>query len=116
LNLIAETHSLFGPRFYLNPSYSFGDFTVAGRLKLILSNGYDTTNIYYDGGGFLGGIEPFYSFKLDGTSDLKFSASFDYVSLNPTIANGGLDPNNPSNQANPIFNLWTFGATYEVKL
>lgn len=114
-DLVAEPHAYYGPRFYLNPSYSFGDFALAARFKYILSNGYptptfSTPNPFYDGGGVLGGVEPSYSLKLDGSSDLKFTASFDDIIIFNVF---GDDKNY---DANANWTMWTFGTSYEVKL
>ncbi len=109
-NWTPESNAYFGPRLYFDPSYSFGDFNVAGRLKYVLANGNSQGSPYYDGGGFLGGIEPSYKLGLDASSDIKVYGSFDYVAW----LNGAFDINN--NRTNVIYNLWTFGATYEVKL
>jgi len=105
-----EEHAFYGPRLYLNPSYSFGDLSIAGQLKFVLQNNYSQTEAAYDGGGFLGGIGPSYLMKLDASSDIKISAAYDYIAwLNVLGADGSRD-------ANALYNLWTFGATYEVKL
>lgn len=109
-NLIAEPHPYYGPRLYLAPSYSFGDFTLAGLVKYIFSNGYSTSDGFYDGGGIRAGIDPSYRLKLDNSSDLKINASFDDI----LWMNGGYDAN--FNRTNVNYNLWVFGATYELKL
>lgn len=109
-NWTPEAHAFFGPRLYVTPSYSFGDLNIAGHLKFVLPNNYDQSNFSYDGGGFLGGLEPSYVLKLDGSSDLKVTGSFDYIAW----LNGAFDVH--KNRANVIYNLWTFGTTYEVKL
>jgi hypothetical protein len=109
-NWAPETNAYYGPRFYFNPAYSFGDFNLAGRLKYILANGYSQSDPSYDGGGFLGGLQPSYNFKLDSASNLNVYAEYDYVAW----LNGALDAND--NRTNVIYNLWTFGATYQVKL
>ncbi|HEV2352599.1 MAG TPA: hypothetical protein VGR89_00010 [Puia sp.] len=111
-NWSPEANAFYGPRFYLTPSYSFGDLAIMGRLKFVLPNNYDKSNLSdpYDGGGLLGGLEPCYTLKLDASSDIKISGSFDYIAwLNVLGADGTRD-------ANAIYNLWTFGTTYEVKL
>jgi hypothetical protein len=109
-NLTSEPFNYLGPRFYLNPSYAFGDFVVAGRAKYIFPNGYTYGNAYYDGGGFLFGIEPSIVFKLGSDSGLKFFTSFDDV----IQRNAAPDIND--NLTNVIYNRWTFGSNYEVKL
>jgi hypothetical protein len=104
------THNAFGTRFYVNPVAAFGDFTLSGRLKYIQSNGYAPGEAFYDGGGFLAGIEPSYKFTLDSQSALNLSASYDNI----TARRAGVDPLN--NVVDIIYNRWTVGADYEVKL
>ena len=113
-NWSPEGHAFYGPRFYLNPSYAFGDLTISGNLKYVLDNGNDRSSAYYDGGGFLGGIGPTYLLKLDSSSDFKLSILYDYIAwLNAAV---GVGETTGVRDANAIYDLWTFGATYEVKL
>ena len=99
-----------GPRFYLNPSYSFGDLSIAGRFKYILQNGYDASQVgLYDGGGFLLGIEPSYTVKLGTDSALRFFGSYDYILNVNTDLNTG-------QAANFYYNHFTFGTNYQIKL
>lgn len=111
-NLVAEPDPYYGARFYLNPSYSFGDLTVAAQVKYVLPNGYPTSDpAFYDDGGILAAIQPSYLLKLDNVSNVKITASYDYIAwLNrPDSTSGNFD-------ANVIFNYWTVGASYELKL
>jgi hypothetical protein len=107
---VAEAHNSFGARFYLNPSWAFGDFLLTGRVKYVLANGYDPSDLYYDGGGLLLGIEPSYKFTLDSRSAFKVSASYDNI----THDDGGVD--SQGNPVNVLFNRWTVGANYEIKI
>lgn len=109
-NFVVEAHNSFAPRFLMTTSYAFGDFVIAGRGKYILTNDYTTTDLYYDGGGWLLGIEPSYRVKFDDETALKFSASFDDI----YAINLGVD--NTGSRANVNFYLWTVGTTYELKL
>ncbi len=99
-----------GTRFYLTPSYSFGDFSVLARAKYILANNYPTTNFFYDGGGLLLGLEPSYQLKLDASSHLKFSAGYDYV----VWQNAEVDQ--LLTRVNVDYGHWTFATHYEVDL
>ena len=114
--LSAEPYSSFGPRFYFNPSYSWGDLLLAGRVKYNLANGYPpnlsngTPNPLYDGGGILAGLEPSYKLKLDSASFLKFSASYDYV----VYSNGSYDTQ--GDRVNIEYGHWTVGTQYEAHL
>jgi len=99
-----------GTRFYATPSYAFGDLTLAGRVKYVLSNGNPADNPLYFGGGWLAGLEPSYRLKLDSSSDLRFSASFDYVN----VSNAG--PDSSGNLEDVSYGHWTFGTNYEVSL
>jgi len=105
-NLVAESHYSYGPRFYLVPSYSFGDLAITGRAKYVLSNGYTAGDINYDGGGILLGIEPSYRMVLDSGSALKIFGSYDFIDA-LKYGVGSLDA---------TFNRWTFGSNFEVKL
>lgn len=109
-NWTPEPNAFYGPRFYLNPSYSFGDLSIGGTLKFVLPNNYSKSDASYDGGGLLAGLGPSYLVKLDSSSDLKISAAYDYVAWLSVLGTDG------SRDANAIYDLWTFGATYEVKL
>lgn len=109
-NFAVEAHNSFAPRFLLTASHAFGDFVIAARGKYILTNDYITTDLYYDGGGWLIGVEPSYRMKFDDDTALKFSASFDDI----YAINLGVD--NTGSRANVNFYLWTVGTTYELKL
>ncbi len=107
-----EPHNSFGPRFYVSPSYSFGDFALTGQVKAILPNDYapGDPSYLYDGGGWLYELEPSYRIKLDGVSSLRIFAAFDYVAWeNMGQAADG-------SRVKVIYNLWTLGTHYEVKL
>jgi hypothetical protein len=108
--LAVESRNSFAPRFYITPSIVLGDLVIAGRAKYILTNDYTTSDLYYDGGGWLLGIEPSYRVKFDNETSLKLSASFDDV----YAINSGVD--NSGTRANVNFNLWTVGTTYELKI
>jgi hypothetical protein len=110
--LATEADQYLAPRFYLNPSYAFGDFVLGVQLKYVLPNGYSTSDPsgLYDGGGLLAGIGPSYRLKLDGTSDLKLFGSYEYIIHH----NGGQDAN--LNLVDADYNLFTIGATYELRL
>ncbi len=107
-----EADNSYAPRFYVTPSYTFGDFAIAGNFKYILQNDYSTSNALYDGGGFLAGIEPSYHMKLDEGSSLLLSASYSYI----YAINKGLDPITNVFDANATYSFFTVGATYELKL
>jgi hypothetical protein len=106
----AEAHNSLGSRFYLDPAWAFGDFVLTGRVKYVLANGYDPSDLSYDGGGLLLGIGPSYQFHLDSRSSLKLSASYDNI----TADGAGADAQ--GNRVNIIYNRWTAGADYEIKL
>jgi hypothetical protein len=107
---MAEAHNSLGPRFYLDPSWAFGNFLLSGRVKWVMANGYDPGDSSYNGGGLLLGIEPSYKFNLDRQSDLKISASYDNI----TADGAGADAQ--GNRVNILYNRWTCGANYEIKL
>ncbi len=107
---VTEAHNSIGPRVYLNPSWAFGNFVLAGRVKYVLANGYDPTDLFYDGGGLLLGIEPSYKFTLDSQSALTVSASYDNITAN------GAGADALGNRVDVLFNYWTMGATYEIKI
>jgi hypothetical protein len=113
-NFVAEPHASYGPRFYLIPSYAFGDLTVAARAKYILPNGYAVGDPFYATcvPGFLVGVEPSWLLKLDSGSALRLSASYDYIDAQ----NAGTDSKDPTKLTDVIYNRFTFGANYEVKL
>jgi hypothetical protein len=108
--LAPEPYNSLGPRFYLAPSYAFGNFSLAGQVKYILRNGYPTDNLLYDGGGFLVGLEPSFLFKLDSVSSLKVSLGYDYVESfdGSTSALG--------NRTNVEYGHFTLGTRYEASL
>jgi len=108
--LVTEANQYWAPRFYLNPTYALGDLTVSGLLKYVLPNGYTTGDAFYDGGGWLAGLEPNYKFNLDGASDIKLKASYQFIIHH----NAGQDIN--LNYVDADYNLFTFGAYYEVRL
>ena len=107
-----EAHNSLGARFYLDPAWAFGDFALAGRVKYILANGYDPgpSDLSYDGGGLLLGIGPSYMFHLDSHSAFKLSASYDNI----TADGAGADAQ--GNRVTIIYNRWTAGVDYEIKL
>jgi hypothetical protein len=110
--LSGPSQELYGPRFYFNPSYVFGDFTLAGQAKYILSNGFspgDNSGLY-DGGGWLVGLEPSLLVKLDARSGLKFSAGYEYVFWQDG------DNDSSGNRVNVEYGHWSFGTDYEVTL
>jgi hypothetical protein len=108
--LATEADEFLAPRFYLSPSYAFGDFLVGIQLKYILPNGYAVGNSYYDGGGLLAGLGPSYKLKLDGTSNLKFYGTYDFILHH----NGGQDAD--LNYVDADYNLFMVGAIYELQL
>ncbi len=105
-----EPYNSLAPRFYASPSYAIGDFTLAGRVKYILANGYPMGNVFYDGGGTLMGLEPYLKVPLDPGSSLKISAAFDYVIASNMATDSSLD------RVDVDYTHWTFGTIYEVKL
>lgn len=107
---VAEANNSLGPRFYLDPSYAFGNFILSGRVKWVMANGYDPSDPLYDGGGLLLGIEPSYLIALDRQSAVKVSASYDNI----TADGAGADAQ--GNRVNILYNRWTCGANYEIKL
>ena len=107
---VAEANNSLGPRFYLDPSWAFGNFLLSGRVKWVMANDYDPSDSLYDGGGFLLGIEPSYKFPLDRQSAVKVSASYDNI----TADGAGADAQ--GNRVNILYNRWTCGANYEIKL
>jgi hypothetical protein len=106
--LVSGSNDSLGTRFYLTPSYAFGDFNLQARVKYILAN--DFSGALYDGGGFLLGLEPSYQLKLDAASHLKFSAGYDFV----LWQNGSYD--SLGNRVNVEYGHLTFGTHYEVSL
>ncbi len=105
-----QSVNLLGSRFYATPSYAFGDFTITGQFKYVLSNGYSSSDIgQYVGGGWLAGLEPSYKFQLDKSSSLRVSASYDYVHA----TGGGLFD---GSVVDVDYGHWTFGTHYEVNL
>ncbi len=110
---VADSSYSYGPRFYLNPSYTFGDFALAGRMKYVLPNGYGVNSAdplhSYDGGGFLLGIEPSFKFKLDESGlSLKIWASYDNINA----LGGGRD--SQGNLVNVLYDLWTLGTNCAI--
>ncbi len=108
--LVSGSNDSLGARFYLTPSYAFGDFTLLGRAKYILANDYPESDPLYDGGGFLLGLEPSYRLKLDASSHLKFSAGYDFV----LWQNGSYD--SLGDRVNVEYGRLTLGTYYEVSL
>ena len=108
--LVSGSNDSLGTRFYLTPSYAFGDFTLQARAKYILANNYSTTDSLYDGGGFLLGLEPSYQLKLDASSHLKFSAGYDFVFWK----DGSYDI--LGDRVNVEYGHLTLGTYYEVNL
>lgn len=111
-SLAAEPNLSFGPRAYLNASYAFGDFAVAGRAKYILANGYSVSvaPTFYDGGGYLLGIEPSYLWKVESDSAIRFFGSYDFI----TALNMGVDVTS-GQPTNLYYNRFVLGATYLLK-
>ncbi len=108
---VTGSNGSLGTRFYLTPSYAFGDLILSARGKYILANDYPTSDIAnYDGGGFLVGLEPSYVFKLDAASKLLFSAGYDYVVWRNAA------PDQSFNRVDVDYGHWTFGTHYEVNL
>jgi hypothetical protein len=107
---VAEAHNSLGARFYLDPAWAFGDLLLTGRVKYVLANGYASSDLLYDGGGFLLGIAPSYKIRLDRQSALRISASYDYINAD------GYGTDVLGNRVNVLFNRWTVGADYEIKL
>ncbi|HXL73521.1 MAG TPA: hypothetical protein VN963_07860, partial [bacterium] len=91
-------------------TYVFGDFSLMGIVKYIFQNNYAPGAEYYNGGGFLVGIEPTYRLRMGEDSSLKFSAGLDDVYAN----NYGVDVN--GNLTNVNFLFWTVSTSYEMKL
>jgi hypothetical protein len=104
-----QSENLLGTRLYATPSYCFGDFTVTGQFKYVLSNGFSQSDPLYVGGGWLVGLEPSYRFRLDKSSSLRVSASYDYIDA----INGGLLD---GNLIDVDYGHWTFSTHYEVNL
>jgi len=106
-----DSSYVYGPRIYLNPNYSIGDFNLAGQFKYILANGYsgssDTLH-QYDGGGYLMGVTPSLKFKMGGGMLFKVWATYDYINH----IGGGFDAN--GNLVNVYYNLWTLGMNYII--
>jgi hypothetical protein len=110
---VADTSYSYGPRFYLNPSYVFGDFALTSRIKYVLANGYGSNSTdplhSYDGGGLLLGIEPSYKIKLDESGmAIKIWASYDNINA----FGGGRD--SQGNLVNVLYDLWTLGTNYAI--
>jgi hypothetical protein len=108
--LVTESLNSNGPKIYADSTYAFDDFSITGQAKYIFQNDYSAGNAYYNGGGFLVGIEPAYNLKMDGDSTLKFSAGLDDVYAN----NYGVDAK--GNLTNVNFLFWTVTTAYEMKL
>ncbi len=108
--MVSQSNGSLGTRFYLTPSYAFGDFTVLAQVKYILANDYPIGNSFYDGGGFLLGLEPSYQLKLDASSHLKFSVGYDFIVWQ------NADTDQQLNRVNVDYGHWTFGTHYEVSL
>jgi hypothetical protein len=104
------SNEALGTRFYLYPSYAFGNFTLAARAKYILPNGEPQSGVFYDGGGYLLGLEPSLRLKLDQGSTLRFSLSLDTV----TSLGGGYDA--VGNRVDIQYGYCSFGTDYEVHL
>lgn len=111
-NFTAEPNSSYGPRVYFIPSLAMGEITLTGRAKYVFPNGYAVGDPLYATcvPGVLLGLEPSWTMKLDSGSALKLTVSYDYIAAQ----NAALDANN--NYTSVIYNRFTFGANYEVKL
>ncbi len=109
-NFGIEDHNSFAPRCYATASYVLGDFALSARAKYILPNDYTTLDLYYDGGGFLAGIEPSYRVHFDDDTSFRISVSFDDV----YAINEGID--SLGNRADVDYEMWSLGTTYELKL
>ncbi len=113
-NGTTEAYNSNGPRVYGVATYAFDDFTLSGRLKYIFQNDYPTNQSLAQandgGGGFQAGIEPGYRFRMDETSFLKVSASFDEIYANnyAYTTSGGLTGLN--------FLFWAIHTEYQWKL
>jgi hypothetical protein len=107
--LTSEPYNSLGPRFYLTLTYPFGDFTATARAKYLLANGYPQGDAYYDGGGWVAGLEPSYLLKLDGESALRLKASFDAIDAFALAADYS------GNRSDASYYHWSFGTDYEVK-
>ena len=109
--LTTESNNSNGPRIYANLSYAFGNLTLTALGKYIFQNGYDSTDTtYYNGGGYLAGLEPAYKIKFDGENALKISASLNYIYAN----NNAVDANDNLTSTDYLF--WTVTTAYEMKL
>ena len=102
----------YGPRAYLNCSYTWGDFNLAGRFKFIFPNDYafnsgDSLHPY-DGGGYLAGLRPNFQFKMGDGMLLKLWASYDYINH----LGGGV--NAQGGAVNVTYDLWTLGSNYSI--
>ncbi|HVZ81282.1 MAG TPA: hypothetical protein VHE12_10890 [bacterium] len=109
--LAQESNAYYAPKLYLIPTVPVGDLELVGDFKYILPNDYPLSDVLHEGGGILAGFEPELKFGLDGTSDLKVNAGYDFI----------LHRDVPANESGTTFtdayyNMFTFGATYEVKL
>ena len=106
-----EKQSYYGTRFYVAPSYAFGDFILAAQVKYILPNGYTQGDpALYNGGGYMAGLEPTLRLRFDEVSALRFYAGYDFI----LAQNGGTAPD--GSLTNVTYNNWTFGTAYELKL
>jgi hypothetical protein len=114
-SLVTEADNFYAPRFYLAPSYAFGNLQLTARVKYVLPNNYpDTFSIYginpmYFGGGWLLGVGPTLKLPLDGQSSLDFFGAYDYILQN----NANVDADG-TGLANATFNYWTLGTDYQI--
>ena len=109
--LVADTQNFYAPRFYLTPSYTFGQVTFGAVAKYIMANGYSVNESFYDGGGLMVGLQPSWRIPLDGISSLRFTGAFDDIISH----NSGIDLNT-GDRADVNYYRWTFGTNYEIKL
>ncbi len=104
-----EPFDSLGQRFYAAPSLAIGQLTLGGIAKYVTPNDYPTSNALYDGGGLILGLTPSFTAPLDGVSDLKFTAGYDFIIAHNSGQAG-------SAKADIYYNYWQVGTNYEIKL
>ncbi len=115
--LTTESNNYYAPRFYVAPSYSFGDINLSAQVKYILPNDYPDTfsgsgvNPMYFGGGWLFGIGPSWKAALDDKSSLNFYGAYDYIVQN----NANIDSTGTT-LVNATYNYWIIGTNYQINL
>jgi hypothetical protein len=116
-NLVTEADNYYAPRFFLAPSYAWGDVTWAAQVKYVLSNSYPDTfsssgiNPMYFGGGLLLGLGPTWKMELNDQSSLSFFGAYDYILQN----NANVDASG-SSLVNATYNYWILGTNYQINL